>query len=132
MKKSLLKIVLFLFFILSLCSYSFANTNMINDVRNTVMDAGNTVGNGLITGKNAVVNGTENLTNNTEKSMNGISGTVNNTTNDAYNTTRTATTDSMGISTNTWTWLIVGIVGIVIVALVWIYGSQYERNNYDK
>ena len=29
------------------------------------------------------------------------------------------------------TWLIMGLVGAVIIGLIWYYGAQYEHRNYD-
>ena len=45
-----------------------------------------------------------------------------------YTATRTATDRITGTTmTNTaWVWLILGIVGVVIVALTWYYVSQYN------
>ena len=48
-----------------------------------------------------------------------------------YNATKTSTNSNlMGMSSQSWTWLILGIVGVVIVGLVWYYGAQYEHSNY--
>ena len=46
------------------------------------------------------------------------------TTNTGYTATRTATDTGYGMTNTAWIWLIVGIVGIMIVALVWYYVAQ--------
>jgi len=69
--------------------------------------------------------------NTTENVMNT---TTQDTTNTDYTATRTATNDDTGLfgmSTTSSTWLILGIVGAVILGLVWYYGSQYESRNYN-
>jgi len=33
---------------------------------------------------------------------------------------------------NTWTWFIIGIVGIAIVALVWAYSMQENRTEHNR
>lgn len=105
-----------------------ANTikNVTNGTKNVVQDATNTVGGAINRGvqgtKNAVQNGTNMNTNNSNTT--DMIGTTNNGN---YNATRTSTDDSMtlgGLSTNLWTWIIVAILGVLIVALVWYYAKQ--------
>lgn len=137
---------------------SFAN-NMLQDaangVRNVVGGAENAV-EGAVQG---VSNATRNATSNLENGANNVSndmmnnGNIDNTTGDNnnnnkresnmtsmagttnnYTATRTATTDNtfMGMNSTAWTWLILGIAGIAIVALVWYYSTQTRSsNNYD-
>ena len=71
-----------------------------------------------------------NNNNNNNSEMNGNDRTNSNT----YIATRTSTTDSrfMGMNATAWTWLILGIAGIAIVALVWYYGSQMRTNHDDE
>ena len=56
-------------------------------------------------------------------------------TNKNYTATRTSTgTEAntfMGMTATSWTWLIMGIAAIAIVALVWYYSSQMRSSNYD-
>lgn len=65
------------------------------------------------------------------KSMMNNDDNKDNNNDDNYQATRTsAMTDNnnlFGMSSTTWTWFILGIVGAVIVALVWYYG--YEQTN---
>ena len=58
--------------------------------------------------------------------------TQNNNSN--YNATRTSTTTNntfMGMSATAWTWLIIGVAGIAIIALVWYYGTQVRTSHND-
>ena len=160
-KKIFFTVLMIFISLIAFCSYSFAATNMMNNARNAVMDAGNAIGDTIVEAKNAVVDGARGLTNGAttlgNDAMNGVKNMGNdavngerniednavdtmNTTggifdnnNDNYTATRTATTNNgfLGMSDTTWTWLILGIVGIAIVALVWYYGAQYEHRNYN-
>ena len=126
--------------------YSFAATG----IGNTLKDAGNTAGNAISGATGAIVDGTRDLTNGATNMMNDMTNANGDMENDATNTlgttddmfdntegnytaTRTATDNNnlLGMSDTTWTWLILGIVGAVIVALVWYYGTQYEHRNYN-
>ena len=54
-----------------------------------------------------------------------------NDNNGSYTATRTATATNgtlLGMNSTAWTWLILGIATIAIVALVWYYGKQYDNN----
>ncbi len=132
-----LLIVLFLLFF---TSNVFAANNEMGDSMNK---AGNTVRN--------VVGGAENVVEDTAGAIgsgvrdlgntvsDGVSRVTNNG-NDDYTATRTATaraTDNgtfLGMSANTWTWLVLAIVTIAIVGLVWYYvaqnKSEYNSNNH--
>lgn len=149
-RKILLTFCLFSLLIFTLCSYSFAATTGTNNVKNAIMDTGNMIGNtatsarngimnvtnnitnGATTLGNDVVNGVENVGQDTQNAVGYTADTLNNGDN-TYTATRTATTNNnlFGLSDNIWTWMILGIVGIVIVSLVWYYGAQYEHRNYD-
>ena len=126
----------------------FAN-DMVNDAvegaRNVVGGAENAVENAA----KDVTNATKNATNSVENKMenatnamnnNGEHNTTRNTTNDrvtsntsTYNATRTSAEGStlMGMNATMWTWLIIGIATIAIVALVWYYSMQMRSSNYD-
>lgn len=144
-KKVLFTLLLISLLVLSTC-YSFAATG----VGNAIKDAGNTAGNLVSGATGAIVDGTKNLTNSAGNMMNDMTNANGDRENDATNTlatnngifdtntdnytaTRTATDNGnmLGISGNTWTWLIVGVAGIAIVSLVWYYGAQYEHRNYN-
>lgn len=94
--------------------------NMGNDVKNTTENVGNDV-------KNTA----ENVGNDTKNAAENVGNGINKTGNNAYTATRTATektgeTTKNWMSSNVWTWIIVGIIAIVIIALIWYYAS---RNN---
>ena len=146
-KKVLFTLLLISLLVLSTC-YSFAATG----VGNAIKDAGNTAGNLVSGATGAIVDGTKNLTNSAGNMMNDMTNANGDRENDATNTlatndgivdtntngdnytaTRTATDNDnmLGMSGNTWTWLIVGIAGIAIISLVWYYGAQYEHRNYN-
>lgn len=148
MKKYFISLAIFSLIIFSFFSISFAN-NLTNDAKNTAGNIGNalantsndakgaikkaedTVENGAKNIKNAISNTAGTVTNGTENTVADMSGRL--TNNDTYTATRTSATNSgfLGMSSTSWTWLILAIVGIAIIALVWYYGSQYEHANYD-
>ena len=144
-KKIFLTVILSLLLVLTLYTASFAS-NVMNSAKNAVTNAGNAVGGAIVTGKNAVVDGAKSLTNGTVSMGTDVMNTTNNVENNTdsavhtlgndmesdYTATRTSTTDTnaFGLSTFTWTLIIIGIVGAAIVALVWYYGSQYEHKDY--
>lgn len=117
-------------------TFCFANDNNMlqdaaNGVRNVVGGAENTVEDAAKGVSNASKNTTENMENGANKAGNAMT----NNNNNAYSATRTstnATTNTfMGMSATAWTWLIIGIAAIAIVALVWYYGMQLNSTNYD-
>ena len=55
---------------------------------------------------------------------NNSSNMVNTAEDSGYSATRTSTTGNAGMTNSAWVWLIIGIVGIMIVALVWYYVAQ--------
>lgn len=135
-----------------LVSFSYANTNMdnaVNNIRNfvggtenAIEDAGQDVSNGIKNGMNTVGNDAKNVTNGVGNAMNN-NGTNNNkmrtTTmngNNGYTAARTSTdTGATGlfgnITNNVWTWAILAVVGIVIVALVMYYAKQNNITTYN-
>lgn len=127
-------------------SFSYATTNVGNDL----MSAGKSVGNAVKGTADAAVDGARDLTNGASNMMNDMTNANGDKESDATNTLattdgifsnaegdytamQTSTTNGnlLGMSEMTWTWLILGIVGAVIVALVWYYGAQYEHRNYN-
>lgn len=120
-----------------LCSYSFA-ANMMQSASNTVMNAGNAIGNVAGQAGNTLVNGTRDLANGAANlgndMMNGakdMTGAGTTTTDYTATRTTTDTTTLFGMSDTMSTWLILGIVGAVIVGLIWYYSAQYEHKNYN-
>ena len=146
-KKIFFTLLLTSLFIITIFSYSFANTN----TGNKLMNAGKSVGNAISDTAGAVMDGAKDLGNGARNMMDNMTNANGDTeNNDATNTlattdgmfgmnnsnytaTRTATGSNnlFGMSDTTWTWMILGIVGAIIVALVWYYGAQYEHRNYN-
>lgn len=137
LKKNLL-ILFIIFCILCISNVCFA-TNTANNVKNAVGTGTNTVVDGMSNLAGGVRNGVGNLENGIEDALtmdDMNTRTTDNftnagTTTDAgsYTATRTATTGDanglFGIDTSTmWVWIIVALASIVIVGLVWYYGSQ--------
>lgn len=124
-KKSLFIVGLLIAIVFMFSTLSFAtDNNIVNDVRNTVGGA-----------ENAVEGAVNDITNNTTNM--GI--TRNNTQSTNYTANRTATTGTatntgtfLGMSSTMWTWLILAIAVVAIIALVWYYSNLLTRTrNYD-
>lgn len=141
-KKALISFILTILFV-SLTMSSFAMNTMVDGARNIVggtenmiENAGNNISNGVKNGLNTVTHGTENVVTdvkdgmqNTGNSMAGMMTSSNN--NDGYTAQRTATNGVTvaGMSTNTWSWLIIGITAAAIIILVWSYLKQKNSND---
>ena len=109
------------------------------DVSNATKDATNTMGNMAQDATNSVGNmagdtmnriKTEGDNDNTAKDTNNE---MFSSRNGNYTATRTNAEGStlMGMNATMWTWLIIGIAAIAIVALVWYYSMQMRSSNYD-
>ena len=143
MKKSLLLISIIAILLISISVPVFAMGNVTNNVRNFVggtgnmlENAGNTVSNGVKNGLNTVGQGTQNVMNdmkngmnNAENSMTAGMSTDNN--NGGYTATRTTTDDITvaGMTTNTWSWVIVALTAAAIGILLWSYMKQRNKND---
>ena len=67
----------------------------------------------------------DNIKNAANNIGNAVTGTSNN-----YTATRTSADNTfMGMNSTAWTWLILGIAAIAIIALVWYYSSQLNNND---
>jgi len=152
-KKFFIIAILFAIFSFAFISYTLAATNMdnaVNGIRNfvggaenVVEDAGKGAVNGIKDGVNAIGNGAKSVTNGIENGMNRdgnrndtmrTTGTIDGN-NGGYTATRTsADTGAAGlfgnVSNNVWTWMVLAIVGIVIVALVMYYAKQNNITTY--
>lgn len=149
MKKKLYITILTLLAILSLSiSYTFAANNMdvVDGIRNVVGGAENVVenaGNGIVSGIRNVTSSGENTMHNATSGVKTQTHTAGNKiadgTTDGYTaartTTRTATDTNggtfLGMNSTVWTWVIMAIVGIAIIALVWMYAKQNNRSYND-
>lgn len=108
-------------------SYAFANTNMVNTVEHAAQNITSDAGNMLNNSANATKNTINNISAGTQRTGNNIvSGTTtNNNRTGNYNATRTNTNATwLGMDSTAWTWLIMGIVAVAIIALVWSYARQ--------
>lgn len=122
-------------FSFSVCFANDGNTGLrtaANDVRNFVGDVEDTVENATLDVSNAskdVTGGVENTMSNVGNNMNnGIFSSAGATNN--YSATRTSTDDvAMGMSSNAWTWIILAIAAIAIIAVVWYYSMQFTNTN---
>lgn len=123
-----LSVILFTIFSFTIC---FANTDGLgtaaNDVRNFVGGVENTVEDAA----RDVSNTSKDITGGVENKMNK-NLTTNNASNGNYTTRKTSTTDTvMGMTSTAWTWLIIGIAAIAIIAVVWYYSMQFTNNNHS-
>ncbi len=131
-----------IFFTFSMCFADDA-TNMLEDATDSVRNVVGDVENAVEDAAGDVTNSTKNATEDMEEEANDVSDSVTNTmgttdgeTNDnSYTATRTSTDAEaptfMGMTATAWTWLIMGIVAIAIVALVWYYANQIRTSKYD-
>lgn len=74
-----------------------------------------------------------------DKAKSAMNNDDNNNDDDGYQATRTSAMTNngnlFGMNSTTWTWFILGIVGVVIVALIWYYASEQTntgRNNNNR
>ncbi len=115
-------------------SYAFANTNMVNTVEHAAQNITSDAGNMLNNSANATKNTINNISAGTQRTGNNIvSGTTtNNNRTGNYNATRTNTNATwLGMDSTAWTWLIMGIVAVAIIALVWSYARQKNTSTHS-
>lgn len=142
-KKFLVSLLLVLSLIFTV-SFCYANENMqnagenakdaLNSTGKAIENAAQGTGEMIQDGANAVKDGAQNMGNaikdGVENTGDAIRNGADNT--DNYNATRTeAEGDFMGMTNNTWSWIILGVAAIAIIALVWYYSSQVNRNKYN-
>ena len=127
LKKSL--IILFIIFsIICISNVCAASNTMANDVKNGVSSVTNTVVDGVEDLAKDARNGVGHVENRIEDALT-MNNTGKTTSQNAYTATRTATTEATGTNNSAmWVWVVLAIAAIVIIALVWYYGSQ---NNID-
>jgi hypothetical protein len=113
--------------------------NVVGDAENVVEDTAKDVSNATKDFTGGVENDAKNITDNNmdNNNKNTTAGTNARTNsyvdNSAYTATRTSTDNPtfMGMSSTAWTWLILGIAAVAIIALVWYYSMQLTGTNYD-
>ena len=99
----------------------------VNNVGNTVNNATHTTGNTMHNAGNTVTNGTNHVGNTVTN--NGTNYTANRTA-----TTRTTanTGTFLGMSSTMWTWIVLAVAVVAIVALVWYYSNRLTNSRrYD-
>lgn len=150
MKKKLITSVLFLAIVLVVSfSYTFAandtNMNPVEGIRNLVGGAENVmedtasgVVNGIRNMTGAAENTMEDATNNNnpiDNAGNKVTGAITTDNNNGnYTATRTSDSASLGgMTSNTWTWIIIVLAVIAIIALIWAYasGKNYSSTTKD-
>lgn len=151
-KKILYSIITFLICILafSICLANDGNPlqEATNSVRNVVGGAENGIENGVKdlgnmtkNAGNSVEGAMNSAGDKAENAMNSAGNTIKNDTsstqknNNSYVATRTSANGNatfMGMNATAWTWLIIGIATIAIVALVWYYSAQITNNRNNK
>lgn len=129
-----LAITLVVIFSFSIC---LANTNesglekATNDVRNFIGGVENTAENVASDVSNTSRNMTGNFENTMSENTNNTFMGMTDDNNGRYTATRTGTDDAtvMGMTSTAWTWIILGIAAIAIIAVVWYYSMQFTNNN---
>lgn len=89
--------------------------NMGDSVKNVAQD----VGNGIQGAASSLGNGVKDVMDGNHNNM----GVTTRTGTNGYTATRT-NANAGGMTNTAWVWLILGIVGVMIVALTWYYVSQ--------
>ena len=135
-KKFFVMSTLLISLLLISASSAFANTNMVNTVEHAVQNVTSTTGNVINRGVDATRNTVSGVEQGTQKAGNTlVSGTtsknVNNATTGNYNATRTNANTWLGMTSNAWTWLILGIVAVAIVALVWFFAREKDVSTHS-
>lgn len=98
--------------------------NVVNGAGTVIQNGASAISTGVKDVGNAVGNGTTRV-------GSGMTKTATGTTNNGYTATRTGATGKiMGMSANTWTWFILAIAALAIVALVWYYAMQ-DKTEYN-
>lgn len=123
--------------ILIICIFTFSvclatDNNIMQDAANGVKDAVGGAENAIEDGAKGISNTAKNVTGGAENAVSNM-GKSTTSNNNSYVATRTATDTTgstfMGMNATAWTWLIIGIATIAIVALVWYYGKQVSSYN---
>ena len=103
---------------------------------NAAQDAMNSAGNAMQDSMDKTENTIENTGNTVERDMNNATSKNNDANNDTYTAARTSTNGSatfLGMNATAWTWLILGIAAIAIIAVVWYYSTQItSENNHSR
>ena len=127
-KKSFVLVSVILFVLCIFSGFVSANTgdvkNGVSNVTNAVVDGVNRMGSDVRNGIGSAENGVEDALR-----MNDTK--INDNVRD-YSATRTATNDIINNTSTMWVWVIVAIAAIVIIGLVWYYGSTNNNHHNDE
>lgn len=104
--------------------------NVVGGAENAIEDAAKNISNASKDATEKMEQGANNIGNTMTNNHNNNRNEIANNNN--YTATRTATTDNtfMGMNATAWTWLIMGIAAIAIIALVWYYSMQFRSSDY--
>ena len=139
-KKFLLTSVLLITLLAVMASRVLAN-NIINTVENAAQNVTSAAGNILTTGVDATKNTVNDISTGTKEAENTVAAGItnmgntnrsgnSNTTN--YTATRTSASATwLGMDSTMWTWLIMAILGVAIVAMIWFYAKQ-DNNEHSE
>ena len=124
--------------------FSFTYTFAANGLKDAAEGVRNVVGGAAKDISNTSKNITGGLENDAQKGTNDVKGNMDNDRNsimegstdrqDGYTATRTSATETgsfLGMNSTVWTWVILGIAAVAIIALVWYYSMRLTTNNYD-
>ncbi|MCI8481599.1 MAG: hypothetical protein HFJ27_00425 [Clostridia bacterium] len=108
--------------------------NVVDGAGTVIRDAGDTITKGVEDVGDAIGNGARDIGQSVNDGARGLTKDMtrndNLANNNGYRATRTSNDATiMGMTANTWTWLILGIAALAIVALVWYYAMQ-NKNEY--
>lgn len=123
-------------------SFVFAESELkdsADKAGNTMQNVVNGAGTVLKDAGEGIKDGARNIGEDIKDGARDVGGAINNgardmtrtDNNDGYTATRTSDNGTiMGMSGTTWTWLVLGIAALAIVALVWYYAMQ-NKNEYN-
>lgn len=135
-RKILLSIILIVAVVFSFNTcFADDNSTMLDNMGNNIKNAVNNVQNGVEDAARNISGASKDATENIAQKANSITNELTDGDNNAnYNAARTATNNNntfMGMDANVWTWLIVGIAAIAIIALIWYYmAGLRSSDNY--
>ena len=148
MKKTIFTISFIIIAMFLSASLVFAEGNNFENVKNNIVDtvnnAGNVVGDtasgaagAVQNGMNTVGNATQNMSNDVNNAGENMANGVKNMGDDMgnaignmdYTAERTSTENNANNAANagfnnTWTWIIVGIIALVVIGLIWYFVTQ--------
>ena len=141
MKKKFLLISTLVIILFAITTSAVFANNMVNTVENAAKDVTSTAGNMLTTGVDATKNTVNDISSGTQKAGNNIAAGITNMGNNNhsgnsgrnYTATRTnANATWLGMDATMWTWLIMAILGVAIVAMVWFYAKQNNSEHSEQ